>query len=194
MKKHLIIYAHPQTKGHCEIIKKTIQDKLIENKIDYDLIDLYTENYNPLLQKEEHYTSGFTKLNQDTKEYQKKITDAETIHIIYPVWWGTIPAILKGFFDRTLTPKYAFKFEKVIGNIARPVGLMKGKKAMIYQTSGTKVILHKIFQGGRSTKTITKDILGTCGFKTKVIHFGGCTKNPEEKRQEIENKIQKIKF
>jgi hypothetical protein len=44
------------------------------------------------------------------KKIQKQITESNHLIFIYPVWWGSMPAILKGFFDRVLTPGFAFRF------------------------------------------------------------------------------------
>jgi NAD(P)H dehydrogenase (quinone) len=50
-----------------------------------------------------------TELEPDLLESIEKIKQADHIVLFFPVWWGSMPAILKGFFDRTFLPTIAFK-------------------------------------------------------------------------------------
>lgn len=49
-------------------------------------------------------------LEPDLLEAQRQIHWAEHLVFVYPVWWGGIPALLKGFFDRVFLPGFAFKY------------------------------------------------------------------------------------
>ena len=49
-------------------------------------------------------------LEPDLLEAQRQIHWAEHLVFVYPVWWGGVPALLKGFFDRTFLPGFAFKY------------------------------------------------------------------------------------
>lgn len=62
--------------------------------------------FNPIL---EYGYRKRTELESDLLDSQKKILWADHIVWIYPVWWGSVPALLKGFLDRVLIPGFAFK-------------------------------------------------------------------------------------
>jgi len=47
-------------------------------------------------------------LEPDLVAAQRDIHWAEHVVFVYPTWWGTYPALLKGFLDRVLTPGFAF--------------------------------------------------------------------------------------
>lgn len=51
-------------------------------------------------------------LEPDLKAAQENILWCDKWVIIYPIWWGSMPAILKGFFDRTLYSGFAYKYHK----------------------------------------------------------------------------------
>lgn len=52
---------------------------------------------------------------------QQAILDAQHVVFIFPTWWSSIPALLKGFVDRALLPEYAFRYRKCDEQSARVV-------------------------------------------------------------------------
>jgi len=50
-----------------------------------------------------------TELEPDLRRAQEQITWADHLVWVYPVWWGSVPALMKGFLDRVLLPGFAFK-------------------------------------------------------------------------------------
>ena len=162
--KTLIIYAHPETEGHCINILNEVEKRLKFKRIDYELIDLYKINYDPVLKDSEHYTSGNFEITKQNKDFQNKISKANKLIFIYPNWWNSMPAVLKGFIDRVFVARFAFRYK---GRI--PYGLLKGKKAVVFLTTGAPLIFFKIIEGSRAKKSISKDILKFSGIKSKVF-------------------------
>jgi NAD(P)H dehydrogenase (quinone) len=187
MVKTLVIYAHPQTKGYCPAIKEEVEKQLRAHKIEYSLFDLYAMKYDPILHENEHYTAGseHRHLSDQTKMFQQKITEAEKLVFIYPIWWNSPPAILKGWLDKILTSHFGFKFDKY----GIPKKLLKGRKALIFITGGTPKPLAWLFLGNRAAKIMAKDTLGFCGIKTKVCQFGSCRALEEKKVQSVKSAV-----
>jgi len=182
--KTLIIYAHPETKGHNPLILKQVKAKLDAKNKDYEILDLYKMKYDPILHKEEHYTQGNTVISKQNKEIQEKIKQSDLI-FIYPVWWGTMPAILKGFFDKVLTPGFAYIFKGKM-----PTPLLKGKKALVITTVGAPNFFY-LLTGNRPKKIISKNILKFCGIKTKVFQIDNANKLNKEQEQKIKKAVNK---
>ena len=108
---------------------------------------------------------------------------AEHIVFVYPIWWGTMPALLKGWIDRTLLPRFAFKMRK--GKL-QPEKFLTGKTAEIIKTSGGPrwVYFMPIFNDNGIWRYL---ITGFTGIKLKKItHFGKITPHTDKK---IINKI-----
>lgn len=183
--KVMIVYAHPDTGGHCEHILQEVKNKLKQENADYEVIDLYKENYDAVLHEDEHYTRGKYKISRRNKELQKKILETEHLIFIYPVWWYAPPAMLKGFLDRVFISRFAFRYVNGI-----PVGLLKGKKATIFFTSGAPTIYYKLF-GNLPKKNVSKT-LAFCGVKSKTYQFGRCLKFTQKNKTRISRKIRKI--
>ncbi len=179
----LIIYAHPNKNGHCGYILQQVQKELENKKISFQILDLYQENYNPVLKPEEHYTSGHKNISEDTIRYQKMLVKNDKFIIIYPTWWNGVPAILKGFFDRTLTSGFAYRYINGI-----PRGLLKGR-ALVFTTTGAPEIIERIVLGSRSLKMVTSDTLRFCGIKARGIIIGRALRLTDETKKKIESKV-----
>jgi NAD(P)H dehydrogenase (quinone) len=75
------------------------------------------------------------KVPDDIKMQQEKVSRAEAIVFIHPVWWAGPPAILKGWIDRVFSMGFAYRFDEKTGE---PVGLLKHKKAVVINTAGAR--------------------------------------------------------
>jgi NAD(P)H dehydrogenase (quinone) len=173
----LIIFAHPENEGHNSAILAEVLSFLDKKKETYELLDLYKQNFDPILKKEELYTSGQRNISKEVLDIQEKIKNNPHLIFIYPIWWGTMPAVMKGFFDRVLTSRFAFVYEKGF-----PKGLLKNKAA-VFATSGAPILVSRIFQSGRSSKLISNDILGFCGIKNRVFQLGNANADKLEKNK-----------
>jgi NAD(P)H dehydrogenase (quinone) len=179
----LIIYAHPNKNGYCGYILKKVQSELENKKIEYKLLDLYELHYDPILKPEEHYTSGHKKIFEDTARYQKDLIENDKFIVIFPTWWNGAPAILKGFFDRTLTSGFAYRYVNSI-----PRGLLKGKAAVFTTTGGAEIIERTIL-GARGLKVVVNDTLKFCGIKARGYMVGKATRMTDEQKSKIDKKI-----
>lgn len=188
--KTLIIYAHPDTEGHCSTILKNVEKELNERKEKYEILDLYKIKFDPILHEEELYSAGKKYQSKDVKLMQAKIQESDNIIFIYPIWWNNHPAILRGFIDRVFVSGFAFRYEKKFGNMV-PVGLIKGKKATIFTTSGGSGLIFKFIQGSRGVKVLKNDTLKFCGVKTKAFHYGKALKLTEKSKKKLESLVKK---
>ena len=72
------------------------------------------------------------------QQHCNEIKNADGIIIIHPNWWGQPPAILKGWVDRVLHHGLAYQFKKDDLGGGTPVGLLKAKTAIVFNTSNTE--------------------------------------------------------
>jgi NAD(P)H dehydrogenase (quinone) len=126
--KNLIIYAHPNEKSYNASILTHIEKELERRKETVDVIDLYKEKFNPVMDENElalYSTGGF--IDPKVGEYRQKIEAADHLIFIFPVWWYDLPAILKGFMDKVLLKNWAYEYSKA--------GLPVGKLTFIKKTT-----------------------------------------------------------
>ena len=178
MVETLIFYAHPKREGHNAALLAAVQQELQAAKQEYQLIDLYQDSFDPILHPNEHYTSGGYDKSDQVVHYQDLIANASRLIFIYPVWWGAMPAVLKGFFDKVLTPRFAYRYKKlpfpIFGLRARPIGLLKGKKAVVFLTVGSPRWAQFLVMRDNAQFIARKGILEFCGVRTKTRTLANC--------------------
>ena len=105
MKKILVINGHPVPGSYCEALKNTYCSSAEKAGAEVVQINIANLDFDPVLH---HGYKIIQPLEEDLINAQKAIEAADHIMIIFPVWWGGVPAGLKGFLDRTCIPTAAF--------------------------------------------------------------------------------------
>jgi len=178
----LIIYAHPYEKSYNHALKETVINEIKENN-NYEIIDLYNENFNPVLSKEELslYSKGEVKDNK-ILEYQEKIVKAEHIVFIFPIWWGLEPAILKGFIDRVFTKGFAYDIKGIMLK-----GLLKNKSATVISTMNTPKFVYNFIFKKPVKQSLILLTLKFCGIKkVKWLNFTMVSDSEKNRKNYIE--------
>ena len=119
-------------------------------------------------------------LEPDLISLQEAIKAADHFVVVYPNWWCTMPAILKGLFDRMWIPGFAFNFDKETKKCIRH---LKGKTGRIIVVAGTNGPFATWWMYGDYTNEIQHGILGFAGINSSVCTFGPSEKVSEEKKR-----------
>ena len=96
---------------------------------------------------------------------QENIRWADHVVILYPNWWVSMPAVLKGLFDRIWLPDFAFHFDKATCDV---VELLTGKTARVIVVDGAHSPFMTRLKYGDYTNEIARGILGFSGMKVHV--------------------------
>lgn len=179
-KKILIMVGHPNegclTNAFADRYQKGAEDAGHSVK----RINISELTFDPILHK------GYKEiqdLEPDLKRVQEEIIKADHLVILYPNWWSSMPALLKGLFDRLWLPGFAFRFPKdVVGHSSLfPQKLLTGRTARVIVCTGSHPwVIWALF--GDYTNEISRGILGFAGIKNKVSVFGPSETAPAWKR------------
>ena len=131
----LIILGHPDNRSFNHAIADTCRNRLVENGHSVLFHDLYREGFNPITDVNEIPKQG--KIDNLIKTHCDNLKDSDGIVIIHPNWWGQPPAILKGWIDRVFRPGVAYEFEEGDSGEGLPIGLLKAKVGLVFNTSNT---------------------------------------------------------
>lgn len=115
---------------------------------------------------------------------QADIGWAEHLVFVYPTWWGTFPARLKGFLDRTLTPGFAFRHHAD----GRWDQLLKGRTAELLTTMDTPPLVYRWIYRAPGHHALASATLGYCGVRTVRRRIAGpvITSTPDERQRWID--------
>ena len=106
----LVVLAHPLSDSLCAHLAHEAVDALRARGATVDVLDLYAEAFQPDLTAAErrlHYTTP--EPGPDIVALQQRLAAAHLLVLVFPTWWFSLPAILKGWFDRVWAPKFAFE-------------------------------------------------------------------------------------
>jgi NAD(P)H dehydrogenase (quinone) len=153
--KVLLVYAHPEPQSLNAALRDVAVQELEAQGHDVRVSDLYAMGWKseidradfPLLAPEERMkvakASGEAfaadRLTADVKAEQEKLLWADTLILQFPLWWFTMPAILKGWVDRVFS--YGFAYGVGVHDETRwgdryGEGTLRGKRAMVITTAG----------------------------------------------------------
>jgi len=178
MKKILVINGHPNPDSFNKALADTYANGALASGNEVEVIHLAELDFNPILK------FGYqkrTELEPDLVKAQELLLWCEHLVIIHPVWWGGLPALLKGFIDRTFLPKFAFKYRD---NSVWWDKLLAGRTAEILYTIDQPIFYYKLVNGAPGLRQLKKMTLEFCGFKVKrVTGFPNVRYSTPEKRQ-----------
>lgn len=112
-------------------------------------------------------------LEPDLITLRDAITECDHLVIAYPNWWCTMPALLKGLFDRFWLPGFAFNFNKETKKIEQH---LTGKTSRVFILSGSHSPFKTWWKFGDYTNEIQYGILEFAGIKSRVTAYGPCEK------------------
>lgn len=94
----LVIYCHPVAESFAAAAHRTVLEALIEAGHEVTDVDLYAENFDPVMSRQERLDYLNTDRNErPVKRYDEQLAAADAIVLVYPAWWYGMPAMLKGY-------------------------------------------------------------------------------------------------
>jgi putative NADPH-quinone reductase len=187
IKRILIILGHPAKvrQSFSEALATAYQNGAQSTGQEVQIVSIARLNFDPILH--EGY-QGYQPPEVDITDVQQKILWAEHLVFIYPMWGYMIPALLKGFFERSFTPGFAYA-EKSSNPLKS--GLLSGKSARIIQTMGMPGIVYRLLYQAHGAKAL-RDMLKFCNIAPIRISYFGSIDESENKRKTHLEKTQAL--
>jgi putative NADPH-quinone reductase len=187
MNKVVIINGHPDKESFNHALQKAYKTGVLSAGNEVEEITLSDMEFSANLQ------FGYRKrtdLEPDLLNAWNKIQQADHLVLIFPMWWASMPALMKGFFDRIFLPGFAFEYQE---KSPFPKKLLNGKTSEIITTMDTPVWYYKWILGNRGIKLLENSILDFCGVKNKRTTYLAVIKTSDDKqRQKWLSKIEKL--
>lgn len=175
----LIILGHPDKNSFCTCLADSYEKGAKEKGGDVKRINLSDLRFDPILR------NGYKKvqnLEPDLVEAQQLIKWANHLVFVFPVWWSSPPALLKGFIERVFLPGYAFKYRE---NSLKWDKLLVGRSARLIVTSDAPVAWLYLMYFHPTINMMKKAILEFCGVGPVSVTSFGMIKNANEKKRNL---------
>lgn len=165
---HLVVFAHPRPGSFIRQLVGAYIDELERCGHAVTVRDLYGMCFDPVLSEAELADPGT--VLEDVRAEQALIRAAHAITFAFPIWWSSMPAILKGYVDRVFTHGFAWRMR---GETME--GGLTGRKGVLITSSGAPME-YLVESGEMRAFTITQDkaIMELCGLSVVArLHCAG---------------------
>ena len=176
-KKILILDGHPDPASErlVHALAAAYKEGAEQGKHDVHLIRLADLDF-PILRSQADYEKN--KPVDAVRSCQSTMEWADHVVILYPLWLGSMPALLKALLEQMLRPGFAFS-TPALGHA--PVRFLKHKSARIVVTMGMPALLYRWYFGAHSLRSLERNVLGFVGFRrvhaTVIGNVAGMTSN-----------------
>lgn len=186
-KKIVLILGHPQTDSLCGALAAAYQQGAEAAGHQVRRLALGELEFEPLL----HHGYGQQQdLEPDLQAAQQAILWADHLVLVYPTWWGGMPALLKGFIDRVFLPGFAFKYRNGSSLWDK---LLSGRSAQLLVTMDSPPWYFRFINRMPGHHQMKRTILEFCGIRPVQIHsFGPVRGSTPEQRQRWLVKVSKL--
>ena len=173
--KVLVILGHPQSDSLCASMARAYADGARQAGALVRCLNVGQLAFNPTLQG---YHAA-QPLEPDLEAAQADIAWARHLVWVYPIWWGAMPALLKGFIDRVFLPGYAFKYRKDSPWWDR---LLAGRSAELLVTMDSPPWYFRWVTRMPGHHQMKKAILEFCGIRPVRVHSFGPVRSASTER------------
>lgn len=143
----LLVYCHPEPQSFTHALLDQACRTLAAQGHSYEVSDLYGEEFNPVAgrhdftevaradyfhyQTEQQQAASNQSFSPEILREQARVRRAHAMVFLFPLWWGGLPAMLKGWFDRVLAYGFAY-----VDGARYESGLLRGRGAIMCVTTG----------------------------------------------------------
>lgn len=187
--KILLINGHPDKESYNYALATSYVKGAKNSGAEVQEINICELTFNPNLQ------FGYrkrTELEPDLIKAQESIKWADHIVWVYPVWWGSVPALMKGFLDRVLLPGFAFQKRE---NSVWWDKYLTGKTSRIICTMDQPTWYYRWINGRPSHIAMKKLTMNFIGIKkVQITSIGPIRLSKDEFRNKWLTKVEKLGF
>ncbi len=175
----LILLGHPRVDSFCGALAGAFTEAAEEQGLEVSRLVLADLEFDPHVRCASLHEQAF---EPDLARARAAIGRADHLVFVYPVWWGTMPALLKGFLDRVLVPGFAFA-ERTAGQGF--AGLLRGKSAHLLTTMDTPPAVVKYLLRSPGHRAFSIATLRFCGvWPVRIRMYGPVHRSTEGQRRE----------
>lgn len=192
----LLVFCHPVPESYCAALRDRAVAALGRSGHDVDLIDLCHDGFDPVMDAQEkraYHEAG--EADHPLPDHVSRLKRAEALIFVYPTWWYGLPAMLKGWLDRVITPGVGFEIPDGPGPI-RPLLSHIDKIAIVSTCGAPRWFLWWVGNPGR--RTILRGIRALCARRCRTLwlaHYLMDSSTPESRAaflDEVEKQLRRF--
>jgi putative NADPH-quinone reductase len=182
--------SHPYKKSYNYAILENIKNALENNNETFEIIELVDDGFDPVMRSEDLALYNKGEANDPlVVKYQEIINNADKLMFIFPIWWGGMPSILKGFIDKVLLKNFSFKIES--GKVVGTLDFLKRTLVITTSSRTNNTLINK--WGDPIGTTLVKSTFEVIGIDDmEWINFESISSSDLESREQFLEAIKKV--
>jgi len=174
----LILLGHPDRDSLCGALALRYATAATNAGHAVRLIALGELEFDPVLR---HGYRQIQPLEHDLQDARDALAACDHLVLVYPTWWGAMPALLKGFLDRVLLPGFAFRYRR--GSVWWD-RLLAGRSARVITTLDTPPWYYRWFYRDAGIAQVRATVLKFCGIRpVRVSRLGAVRSSTPAQRE-----------
>lgn len=184
----LIIYSNHYGDNFNSRLLERLKNNITHAGDEVVVRDLYQMNFDPVLRTKDFEMISAGNPPDDIRKEQELIKWADILLFIYPIWWGGMPAIVKGYIDRVFSWGFAYK-----SNGNGPVPLLTDKKAIIMNSFGQSRAEYEMGMFAAMNRVNSEGVFGFSGVEVlQQLYFPSIQSVSEEVLEEYIREAEKL--
>jgi len=163
----LVVFAHPRRESFTGAVLDSLLTGFREaGTHSIEIADLYRENFESRFQPEDYAQFRGETMPEEVRREQQRFDRCDAVAFVFPVWWWSFPAVLKGWVDRVFCEGWAYTFEPGVSR-----GRLKDRPTLLVGVAGSRESTYKKYGYGEAMRVqIDVGILGYCGLRDVETH------------------------
>jgi NAD(P)H dehydrogenase (quinone) len=179
----LCVLCHPDRQSFTGAVLDAFLCGLAESPHSAEIADLYREDFNPVLGLGDFAQFDNRPMPEDVGKEQARVERSDAIVLVFPLWWYSMPAMLKGWLDRVFCAGWAYQRKH------DPEGsLLKTRRCtFLVSTGSSQKVMDRHHYDQSLDHLWRKGVLGYVGADPIDIHFLlDATWNSDMRRQHLD--------
>lgn len=172
-KRIFVLNGHPAENSLNKILAETYAQAARDAGHDVRVVHLHELDFDP-----DYGFSGYVNQKPLEPELEQVLGNFEwSEHVVLttPMWWGGLPAKLKGLLDRTLLPGRTFNTRETTW-LGLPAPMLSGRTGRVFMTSDTPGWFMRLFYRNALIRQLKDQIFGFVGIRlSRTVHFSGAS-------------------
>ena len=189
IKRIFVLNGHPAENSLNRTLAETYVEAARQAGHDVRIVHLYDLEFDPDFEAGNY--NAFKPLEPVLENVLETLEWSEHVVLMTPMWWGGLPAKLKGLFDRTLIPGRTFNTRET-NWMGFPSPMLKGRTGRVFMTSDTPGWFMRWHYHNALLRQLKDQIFGFVGIRlSKIVHFSGAS---EPKPGMVDTWIAKVRL
>jgi putative NADPH-quinone reductase len=188
-----VVVAHPSPDSYCRHLAGRAVAGLLAAGHEVEFLDLYRDGFTVAMSAEERaaYHGDSPICDPLVARYADIVQRAGALVFVYPTWWSTLPAILKGWLERVMVPGVSFRFDERTGKVKPALGNVRTIVGI--STYGSPRSYVRI-TNDNGRRILTRALRVSCGIRTRTrwLALYGIDRSTARQRIEFASAVERV--